>query len=418
MARLSHGKVISGPNTAAGAPVDLHDFDFLFPQLQDDPANLLPESPDTVKKLKDLGAVMVDPALGDVPDETNNSEVAAVYTYFGQFVDHDITLEAGTVGATGLVADGLEPLPVEEIRNDLRNTRTATLDLDSLYDAPAPREPGNPDRMDIGDVTSLGGGAPPQQRPPRAVGDDKNDLKRKGPSSDPLVDREALIGDPRNDENTIISQLHVAFLKAHNTLVDEGRSFDEARRILRQHYQHIVVHDYLNQICDETIVADVVDQGNRWFDPFAAPFFMPLEFAVAGFRFGHTMVRASYDFNLNFNLSRPPARSRPRSISCSRSARWGASSEAPPRCPTTGSWSGRTSPAGTCRPVAWPAGSTRGWPGRTPRSSASTTRRARTSRAWPRCSPPATCCAATCCACPPGRPWRPRSAAPRSAPPS
>ncbi len=95
----------------------------------------------------------------------------------------------------------------------------------------------------------------------------------------------------------------MAFLKAHNRLVDEGRSFEEARRILRQHYQHVVVHDYLPRICDNTIVEGIVTNGNQRFNPLAEPFFMPLEFSGAAFRFGHTMVRAGYDFNVNFNLT-------------------------------------------------------------------------------------------------------------------
>jgi hypothetical protein len=33
---------------------------------------------------------------------------------------------------------------------------------------------------------------------------------------------------------------------------------------------------------------------------------MPLEFSVAGYRFGHSMVRGNYDFNLNFNRSGQP----------------------------------------------------------------------------------------------------------------
>jgi nucleoid-associated protein YgaU len=325
MARLSHGKVVAETEekqlrrvasvvaadaatpdvVVATAPDDLHNFDFLFPELQDDPANLLPVSADTVARLKTLGAAMVDPNPADQADTAGNSPIPAVYTYFGQFVDHDITLEQGAVGAVGLVADDLAPLPVEEIRNGLQNTRSATLDLDSLYGAPAPTETANPARMHIGTVTSLNSQQLPEKRPPGK--DNDNDLPRKGrDASNPLVDREALIGDPRNDENTIISQLHVAFLKAHNRLVDEGRSFDEARRILRQHYQHVVVHDYLPRICDPTIVADIAANGNRWFNPFAEPFFMPVEFSAAAFRFGHTMVRAGYDFNLNFNLSGAP----------------------------------------------------------------------------------------------------------------
>ena len=102
------------------------------------------------------------------------------------------------------------------------------------------------------------------------------DLPREKRSTNPLRDRAALIGDPRNDENTIVAQLHLAFLKAHNALVDEGRTRAQARRVLRQHYQHIVVHDYLKRIVDPAIVNKIVDEGNQWFNALGEPFFMPL----------------------------------------------------------------------------------------------------------------------------------------------
>ena len=63
----------------------------------------------------------------------------------------------------------------------------------------------------------------------------------------------ALIGDPRNDVHLFVNQLHVAFLRAHNLLVDRLREdgvaeadvFDEARRATMWHYQWILLHDYL-----------------------------------------------------------------------------------------------------------------------------------------------------------------------------
>lgn len=160
----------------------------------------------------------------------------------------------------------------------------------------------HPGKMRIGRVTRLHG---LRQREPgtlrvRLKGDD-NDLPRKPENSDRSKDREALIGDPRNDENLIISQLHLAFLKAHNALVDQGKTFAQARRLLRQHYQHIVVHDFLRRVADQAIVDGIVQHGNRLYDPPAGQFYMPLEFTVAAYRFGHSMVRDSYDFNLNFN---------------------------------------------------------------------------------------------------------------------
>jgi hypothetical protein len=108
-----------------------------------------------------------------------------------------------------------------------------------------------------------------------------------------------LIGDPRNDENLVVAQLHVAFLRAHNRLVGQGHSFREARRKLRRHYQHIILHDFLKRIADPQVVEETI-QENRVYDPRDERFFLPLEFSVAAYRFGHSMVRSRYDFNLNF----------------------------------------------------------------------------------------------------------------------
>ena len=145
-------------------------------------------------------------------------------------------------------------------------------------------------------VSPIGG------RPPGK--DDFNDLPREGRSSDPERDRAALIGDARNDENTIIAQLHVAFLRAHNELVEQGQKFGGASRMLRRHYQHIILHDFLKRIVEPQIVDETIERS--WvYDPKDQPF-MPLEFSVVAYRFGHSMVRAAYNFNLNFNLSGEP----------------------------------------------------------------------------------------------------------------
>jgi hypothetical protein len=60
------------------------------------------------------------------------------------------------------------------------------------------------------------------------------------------------------------------------------------------------------KVADKKIVKGILENGTQFFKPFQEPFFMPLEFAVAGYRFGHTMVRKDYDFNLNFNTSGAP----------------------------------------------------------------------------------------------------------------
>jgi hypothetical protein len=81
--------------------------------------------------------------------------------------------------------------------------------------------------------------------------------------------------------------------------VDQGLKFGGASRTLRQHYQHIVLHDFLKRIVDRQIVDDIIDNGNQVYDPINQSF-MPLEFSVAAYRFGHSMVRAEYNFNVNF----------------------------------------------------------------------------------------------------------------------
>jgi nucleoid-associated protein YgaU len=294
---------------AVASPSDVQDFDFLFPSLQGDPANLLPESPDTPEQLKVLGRTMEDSGGPDPGD----ADIPAVYTYFGQFVDHDITLEVQPAdlppsfsGSMAVLLDpNMTPLPLVQIRNVIQNFRTATLDLDSVYGLPAPRDPANGAKLLTGVVAPLEEPDFPEAKPflrPPDKGDD-NDLPREPRSGNSLHDRAALIGDPRNDENLIVAQLHLAFLKAHNALVDQGRTFEEARRLLRQHYQFIVVHDFLKRVVDPGIVDGILQQGNRWYNALAEPFFLPLEFAVACYRFGHTMVRDIYDFNLNFNTS-------------------------------------------------------------------------------------------------------------------
>src|ERR671917_185273 len=270
-------------------PVDTRSFDFLFPELQDDPENLLPVARKTRDDLVALGQAMSSVAGGD-------ADFSAAYTYLGQFVDHDITLETSSATGSQLVDPDLRPLPLARIRQETQNLRTGGLDLDSVYGLPAPRDG---EKMRVGGVSEIGG------RPPGK--DDDNDLPREGRSVDVVHDRAALTGDPRNDENLIIAQLHLAFLRAHNELVDQGNSFRKARRLLRQHYQHIVLHDFLKKrVADEQIVQDTIENGNRLYDPADEDFFMPLEFSVAGYRFGHSLVRGNYDFNLNFNRSGQP----------------------------------------------------------------------------------------------------------------
>jgi hypothetical protein len=298
MPRISHGSAISleklranlaaieALNESLGSPVAiapprrLTRFGYLFPDLQVE-EHLLPAGAETVANLKRLGASMRDMT----PDDERNSRIPAAYTYLGQFIDHDITLEA--LSDTFLALDDPTLLSSEQVLQRIENRRTATLDLDSLYEPQAQFEG---ERMRLGKVFPVGKPVPNK--------DEFNDLPRSGRDPlDPRYDRFALIGDARNDENLNIAQLHLAFLRAHNEIVDAGHSWDGAQRILRQLYQWIAVNDFLVHIAGQEIV-DSVKSGNQFFDPPVDEFFMPLEFSVGAYRYGHSMVRLAYKYNL------------------------------------------------------------------------------------------------------------------------
>jgi hypothetical protein len=316
MVRVRHGELISLSQLdeaisevhkinarlrLASAPVRISgptQFDYMFPKLQSDPGALLPDDKpeETVENLKKLGETMSEPGTNTEFD----SVTPAAYTYFGQFVDHDITLELQSDELRDLDNPELKPLPPDVIRNEIKNRRTPTPDLDSVYGVTSDGEP-------VPRVCSDLVVSPVSPSPgigPRPKGkDEHNDLPRKIRSDDHEVDREALIGDARNDENLIISQMHVAFLRAHRALVvGRGLTFNEARKTLVQHYQWLIVHDFLKRIAGKEVVDEILTYGHRFYRPHDPPcgLYIPLEFSAAAYRFGHSMVRSSYDYNDNF----------------------------------------------------------------------------------------------------------------------
>jgi hypothetical protein len=264
-------------------------FDYLFADLQADSANLLDESPETPPKLKRLGETMLDPGYyEDTGQGIPDSGIPSVYTYFGQFVDHDITREDESSRIVNIAKPDIKPIPPGDIRRLLFDKRSPNLDLDSVYGVGSIRDH---DWMRVGRVSYSKNGRPEGKG-------DYNDLPRSERSSEKgEPDRVAQVGDSRNDENLIIAQIHVAFLHAHNNLINQGYKFQESSKTIRQHYQYVVLEDFLNLVADPGIV-DSSLKKNRFFNPPKNGFFMPLEFSAAAFRFGHSMVRAAYnDFN-------------------------------------------------------------------------------------------------------------------------
>jgi hypothetical protein len=155
------------------------------------------------------------------------------------------------------------------------------------------------------DLAAIYGNGP--QRSPELYEADRTRLKliRRGAVDDvPRTDGgRALIGDPRNDENLILLQMHVAFIKFHNRLIEDGHGFGDAQRLARWHFQWIIVHEFLEHVAGRDVVDGLLEQrGNaplkvrrRHYKPKNPnrPM-MPIEYAVAAFRFGHSMVRGAY----------------------------------------------------------------------------------------------------------------------------
>lgn len=232
--------------------------------------------------LADLALTTIElPNDVEEADEASNIHqgMSSGFTYLGQFIDHDLTFD---------------PVSQLDRLNDpdaLRDFRTPRFDLDNVYGA------GPNDQVFLYNE---------QDRKHLLFDEPNNDLQRNAEGT-------AIIGDPRNDENSIVSNLQLAFIKYHNSVVDElgaTGDFDTASRIVRFHYQWLVVHDFLTKLVGKDLVDEILvpvrhprtgtvvrwDGNLRFFHPRNRPF-MPVEFSVAAYRFGHSMVRFNYSLN-------------------------------------------------------------------------------------------------------------------------
>jgi hypothetical protein len=71
------------------------------------------------------------------------------------------------------------------------------------------------------------------------------------------------------------------------------------------HYQWLVLHEFLPLVVGQTMVDDVLANGRRFYTSGLGEAFMPVEFAGACYRFGHSMVRPSYRANLKGDNGSP-----------------------------------------------------------------------------------------------------------------
>ncbi len=250
------------------------------------PADFGDTEADNLANFTDLSSGMNgDPSAKDGPD-LEESGIPSAYTYFGQFIDHDLTF------------DPASSLQKQNDPDALEDYRTPKFDLDNVYGRGVDDQP-------YLYCTKDGVAAPLLMRGTALTGASTNanatDLPR-------AANGRALIGDPRNDENKIVSQFQGLLHRFHNRVAVDNPTWDFAKvqQLVRFHYQWVVLHDFLPMVVCKEVMQQVVPengQGNGGtkikLDFFKARdfAFMPLEFSAACYRFGHSMVRPGYRLN-------------------------------------------------------------------------------------------------------------------------
>jgi hypothetical protein len=209
----------------------------------------------------------------------------AGYTYFGQFLGHDLTYDT-----TSLDGPYLDP-------ERTLNYRTPSFDLDHVYGGGPETSPHLYEGEEGAETFKIGSTTPTGYR---------RDL--------PVEHGTILIGDQqdtRNLDNLILRQLHVVFLKFHNEAIRQvvsnstmagleelgsGTLFERAQRLVRWHYQWIIRHDFMPRILHHKVWKYQERRTPRRTGPMMS-YSVPIEFSLAAFRFGHSMVRSAYRLN-------------------------------------------------------------------------------------------------------------------------
>jgi hypothetical protein len=244
------------PSRAGGAPLAGGRYMRLFPEL---PALVI--EPELLRAIGRAGG-LCDAGDGGPGDA---GTVAAGRPVFGQYLAHDLTADRS-------------PVTHHDDAELLRNARSARLNLELLYGEGPVANPYLYSRHD----------------PARLLLGRGDDLPRNPEGI-------ALAGDPRQDVHVLISQMHVAMIRAHNRLADRLRAdgvpdaalFGAARRALTWHYQYVMLHDYLPETIGRERAARLLERGPRHYRPEGAVA-IPLEFADAAYRFGHSQMRDRY----------------------------------------------------------------------------------------------------------------------------
>ncbi len=303
-----HGAELRGMDLVVESPNSEGRFGFMF---KDQPPfrpsdDLLKHLGQEMEEQPVKGDPHIDPVTGqpgtpatvgnnenDAFNENPNPKLTSGFTFVGQFVDHDITFDTTPIDQQ------------EEDPDATTNFRVPRYDLDALYGRGPSQDPQLYDSADRDKFklvkTTHTTIRSDTLKTPEVVYDVPRDANGK-----------AIIADRRNDQTIIINQMHVAMQMFHNKLVDYMRAlrvpraavFESARRLARWHYQWMVTHDFLPAIVGQKMADSVYKEvltgvpiiNIKYYkptNPLGRPF-IPVEFSVAAYRFGHSMTRPRY----------------------------------------------------------------------------------------------------------------------------
>jgi hypothetical protein len=259
------------------------------------------------------GKVYTEP---DAP-EAENPTIPAVFTFVGQFLDHDMTFN-------GLnLYDEQDGDLLKLKKDEAIDFASPQVDLDSVY---GERNYGKKNRADPKTELSYEEIYHTDGRfKLRRLGPNAYDVRRCVDETRPNLVGSAYVYDPRNDENQVLLQIHLLLMRVHNKYLeqvykqhpelkrdnkDDGKKAALLARMEVVHtWQRVLLDDYLPRVCKKSVLTKTIDEAKQasesgdWeqsglkYKP--APdgtLKMVHEFAIA-FRFGHSMLRTAYKMN-------------------------------------------------------------------------------------------------------------------------
>lgn len=269
--------------------IELYNFGYLFEDLARSANNRLPECSETIAALKTLGSGMAETPS----NSTASSAIPAGYAFLQQFIEHDINCAAQSTHLIDQIrSESFEPVTVDNARSHIKNLRSAALELVSVYGGGPDADP---DLYEADGVRLKLGRNRKSARVPDHIDADTcdRDVLRQS-------DGNAFLADGRNDQSLPLAQTHHAYKVFHNNVAEQQRGnpakrFAMAQKKVIQHYQWIVLHDFLPRLVSLAAHRNALYEPRFYTDDLLT--FMPFEFSMAAFQLERSMARRRYQYN-------------------------------------------------------------------------------------------------------------------------